>query len=525
MVHENEIQNKLSGMLDIFEPFLTIIQTNYKLPNSKGTKGFIDILAKDSTGAFVIIELKRTDQAAREALHEVTKYAALLQREKGIPPHQIRAIIVSVEWNELIVPFSHIYRAWPHRLDGFDLILSDDGITPSSVEPVSPLEYILQPGITAVHGFLTHLDPDHVTSDWAAIVALLDSVGCADAVGIELTHEQHGTGLYIALGRVNGDDPRTASLDEWAIPEDSIEAPSGCIVEYAALCELTSKVEVGKWLTAYPEKYAALTERHNWKAGKVFRQGIFEIQADLHDDDSLKVTLAGDTGLGSIRYMGRSRPENSLHWDEFRKNVGNYLFSVPPWDSTLNAWLDEVASNTPGNDVALSLFTPSDIMTALVHSAISGQPLDQFMPNISGAVDAPPPIGRLIRGTLVWDGQVRDTEAGFISTYPTDGSWSLARAGGSVWVDDLELLKQWGISYALFEWSDTNPEGDLLIKRDGHLDREPATLKSNGEPTWEGVEPFSEFLNAHSEALGKLVERLASKTMILDDWGTQMLMD
>lgn len=52
--------------------------------------GFVDILASDATGMLVVIEVKRSDSTAREAIHEVLKYVELLQRERGMTSAKLR---------------------------------------------------------------------------------------------------------------------------------------------------------------------------------------------------------------------------------------------------------------------------------------------------------------------------------------------------------------------------------------------------------------------------------------------------
>lgn len=89
-IREDHIRDKLAGQLTLIEDELSLIAINYPLPNSEGTSGFIDILARDRHGVFVVLELKRSDKTSREALHEVMKYTELLQREKGVDKTEIR---------------------------------------------------------------------------------------------------------------------------------------------------------------------------------------------------------------------------------------------------------------------------------------------------------------------------------------------------------------------------------------------------------------------------------------------------
>jgi hypothetical protein len=96
-----------------------LVEVNHKPPNDVGAKGFIDILARDRLGNLVIIELKRSDQDARQALFEILKYIPLFRQQHGIPAHRIRCFIVSTTWHELLVPFTEFRRLCETQTEGF----------------------------------------------------------------------------------------------------------------------------------------------------------------------------------------------------------------------------------------------------------------------------------------------------------------------------------------------------------------------------------------------------------------------
>jgi RecB family endonuclease NucS len=68
MQAEHIIRDWLVANPEFIEPGLQIVKKEYYLPDEIGTSGFIDILAKDIYNNFVIVEIKRSDPAARQTL-------------------------------------------------------------------------------------------------------------------------------------------------------------------------------------------------------------------------------------------------------------------------------------------------------------------------------------------------------------------------------------------------------------------------------------------------------------------------
>lgn len=56
----------------------------------------------------------------------MAKYTELLSREQGIPAAEIRAIIASTTWHELLIPASNFERDWSHNLRGYRLLVDED---------------------------------------------------------------------------------------------------------------------------------------------------------------------------------------------------------------------------------------------------------------------------------------------------------------------------------------------------------------------------------------------------------------
>lgn len=80
--NESALRDQIAQHLTDLEDGLELITTEYSLQSLDGAGGRIDILAKDSCGQTVIIEIKRSNETARQALHELSKYITLIQEQE-----------------------------------------------------------------------------------------------------------------------------------------------------------------------------------------------------------------------------------------------------------------------------------------------------------------------------------------------------------------------------------------------------------------------------------------------------------
>lgn len=117
------IWDQLAKNLALLEPGLTLIQVNFPLPNIFGNKGNIDILAKDIFDNYVIIEEKRSKLTSRETLQEVLKYIGLIKHNFKARDSEIRVIIASTHWEELIIPFSELILGSTLAIKGIHILL------------------------------------------------------------------------------------------------------------------------------------------------------------------------------------------------------------------------------------------------------------------------------------------------------------------------------------------------------------------------------------------------------------------
>jgi len=126
---EAGLRDYLAGNLSLIEPGLRLKKTNYGVHNPLGADGSFDIFAQDRFGNFVIIEIKRSDQAARHALHELSKYIALFMESQKVDIHRIRCFVISTHWHELDVPLSFFKDSCPVEVSGFEVAAAGRNVT------------------------------------------------------------------------------------------------------------------------------------------------------------------------------------------------------------------------------------------------------------------------------------------------------------------------------------------------------------------------------------------------------------
>jgi len=140
---EAGLRDYLAYNLDLIEPGLELLKVEYPLDNADGSGGRIDILARDRLDHVVCIEVKRSDQSARAALNELSKYVTLLYERDRVPREVIRCVVVSTHWSELLLALSYFSVSSSVDVVALRAVASDGTL---SLEPVElrPLRFLPQ---------------------------------------------------------------------------------------------------------------------------------------------------------------------------------------------------------------------------------------------------------------------------------------------------------------------------------------------------------------------------------------------
>ncbi|MCY7332986.1 MAG: endonuclease NucS [Pseudanabaena sp. CAN_BIN31] len=177
---EKLLRDKLCQRLDLIESGLTLISKEEYLRNDNGSSGFIDILSRDKFGNLVIIELKRANSPARQAIHELCKYLALMKLNHGISANRLRCIIVSTTWHELRTPFFEFKNSVPFDVEGYQLFL-DTSQSPYQCELVEEgANQETQISICPMHWILLFTNQDDRNSASTDLITFLKEAEISD---------------------------------------------------------------------------------------------------------------------------------------------------------------------------------------------------------------------------------------------------------------------------------------------------------------------------------------------------------
>ncbi|MFC4068801.1 endonuclease NucS domain-containing protein [Actinoplanes subglobosus] len=505
-MHEDDIRDKLAENLSIIEAGLTLVKTNFQLPNAVGSSGRVDILAKDLTGAYVIIELKRSDNAAREGLHELHKYVELMRQQMRLGAADVRVALVSTHWRELLAPFSQAVREWSVDLRGYQLGLEPDGPTPVSSTEVHALPPTALVGPTPLQLSIQPWDQD-LGRLWEWVNSRLDTVDVENLIGFEFTHPVNPPLLYLVFGNVDPGSTAEMKLSKVADDQeyDLSDAPADFPTEYLALYFLCQQSITGSVETGRPEVLQSLLQSPDWTMGTTRRRGVFRSEMIFPSQDLAREAATGG-GLSAIRYTGIARSDHEQRWDRFVGRIAYAASANPRWMSVTDRWLREVAELPYAMDVAALVFNPCDFVSAFAH----GWPdeLANYLPGLEVMAIRDQRVERRLKGCLVHSGTYTGIIDAFETVYGDTISWALGGRLGDPIVSDEMMLELVGLEYAVFEWSPDNADGVLLELVDGSLVRRPPDEIEGGTPLWHDRRPLPDLITAHQDEFAALAARL-----------------
>jgi len=456
--------------LALIEPGLTLVAREHYLKNPGGASGFLDIFARAANGQLVIIEIKRTDAAAREALQELFKYAALLRQNYLVRDVDYRLIVLSVEWHELLTPYSELASRAPYELSAGIIVLGNDGL-PIRIDPVNPLPAATQRRFAKRH-FLWGF-----TDEYAAIAAVPLIAAHMHRVGLE----------DFVLIRSRSSDPRICekSFIYFAQQELSLADYQKRIrallsdeeyEEYESQLEDLTEEEdrIGEsadavWLPGYDDIFDQINSdtseiSHPEKAAHWFAEGALtsicverfgRFRDEGITDEAIIAELIGHDGTSDYHLDLTARTDSAPQMDALVKAVENIFFFNNEWRGATRD-LIAYAQRTGPATIKLLAFSNKDILRAIAGAAF-GYP--GFLPTFRLDIDRLGQEHERFIGLPEWDGTPPDFDSILSSNFGGDPfNYFLAHHFGENRGVNLDIMKDLGLRYSVFREGESGPE-------------------------------------------------------------------
>lgn len=468
--NESAIRDYLATHLELIETGLTLVAREHYLRNSVGASGFLDIFARAANGQLLIIEIKRTNAAAREAIQELFKYATLLRKNYLVRDVDYRLIVLSVEWHELLTPYSELAHRAPYELSAGTIVLDQDGL-PTRIEPVVPLPTVAQRRFSK-RQFL-----------WR----FADEAGAIAAVPLISDH-MHRVGLKdFVLIRTRSNDPRIiekgfvyfaqqelslaeyrerihALLDDEAF-EDFENNLSDLSEEEDQLGESADQV----WLPGYDELFGRINSDHSEishpeKAAYWFAEGaqssicierFGRFRDDGISDETIVTEIIGRDGISDYHLDLTARTDSPPQIEALTKAAENIFFFNNDWRGACRD-LIAYAQRTGPATVRLTAFSNEDILRSIAGTAF-GYP--GFVPTFRLDIDRPTKKRERFIGLPEWDGTAPDFDKVLSSHFGNDPfTYFITHHFGEHRSSNIDVMKELGLRYSVFREEESGPE-------------------------------------------------------------------
>lgn len=519
---EAAVRDYLAACLDMIEPGLALVETELKLPSPRGSHGFLDIFARDAAGKLVIVEIKRTRKAAREALQELYKYVALIRSKYLVTVNEYRVILLSVDWNDLLEAYSEFVPHAPFEVSAGRIVLGSSGL-PERIDPVSRITNAAPRRFAVRHFFWGF--PDQATADAAAgtLGKHFQKLGLRDFVLVrsrptdpmydgrnflyfaqqELKFEEYDTLLKAAM---NGDAYAEfqETINDYVELEDRVAEAADAIWSANGT---PGRHEIGSddMEIAYPEKARHWFNDIQQADVHVHRFGRFE--APWLTEKQIVSDLVGEGGASDFRLRYTARTAHRHEIDGLLKRIDNVFFYNPAWQGAAGQ-LVRYAERRGDATIVFSAFSNEDVLrtvAGLAFGYLGFMPIFRLDLTTAGKTES-------YFGLLEWDGTPFSFDGVVKKNFGGDPfSYFLAVGMGHNRQVNRDLLHGMGLSYGMFRQGKRKMErvrvqGSIVVTEDrpvvGFI---PELIEKNVEEVGHLVAMFMETDQGFGRIIGEFV--------------------
>ncbi|WCM90818.1 hypothetical protein M5C98_07590 [Acidovorax sp. NCPPB 3576] len=236
--------------------------------------------------------MKRSNQAARAALHELTKYVALLKSTLGVQLERIRVLLISTDWHELAVPFSEYLRTVEVPTEGLVIQAEPNGEV-TSVKKFTPVTLERPLSLERMQQIYLYENAEKRDQALAQIANAARQASIVDFIILKVDYEgdkvqvinPHGA-YFLFSAPVDYNDK--ASLDNFiartGINWEELDSPSE---NFLCWMQEFEEVDYDSFEIGYPEKLSSICST-GWRPKLTYRAGRYETNSELMPDESLR---------------------------------------------------------------------------------------------------------------------------------------------------------------------------------------------------------------------------------------------
>lgn len=464
-LNEAVIRDHLAANLDLIEAGLSLVDKEFYLKNDHGAAGFLDIFAQTTTGQLIIIEIKRTNSAAREAIQELYKYAALLRERFLIQDIELRLVLLSAEWHELLLPYSEFAQTTPYELSAGKIIMDPQGL-PIAIDRVDPIPTATGRRIGARHFLWRFPTKDGAKRALPLLAAFMHEAGLTDFVLIESWSSDSrisGNGfLYFAQQELQFNEYMqliernlsTDQLDEFRETLQDLQEEQDRVAEASDAVWAHKRgapySEIGSdhMEISNPEKAQKWFEEGAQTWTKVHRFGRFE---DTRlSDEMIIAEIIGEAGESDFRLRFTARTDSPPRMNALTAKVENVFFYNADWRGAVRDLMNYAQRLGPAT-IELIAFSNEDILRGIAGMAFG---FPGYLPEFRLEITRGSGTERFI-GLVEWDGTPPDLEKIVSERFMGDPfSYFMAAHFGENRTMNLEIMNDLGLRYSVFRSGD-----------------------------------------------------------------------
>jgi hypothetical protein len=485
---EDEIRDYLAEHLDVIEPGLQLYEKELYVPSEIGTRSFIDLVARDSKGALVLIELKRRAAASREAIHEVLKYVEAVKEHMAIREDEIRVVIASTDWSELLVPFSRLLADTTLAIKGVSLKVKCPEMEGATVEPLqiscgrilAPWhdvnycenrqqvaqvikEYSARSDVTGMEDYVIlvlHSTAGHISQREAVLRQLVTGISPdqqivddpADAKPTDILRYHYI--VYFAAQLLSEAkywsilEMDFSNVERYREDTDEMEGNELLLYLHGTAWSSGGAVESSYLEIGNPAKLQGrLLSNEAWNVWGLLRFGSFE-RNTLLSDDTLIEELCGSEGYTRQGFDRDFEMSNRAQVASVREGVSRCLEQNTAWKTDILRILTELHEDYPASEIQLRISNPAAGLLTPYFFAIKPQgPL--YLPSYTVGVLLNEKPVRVYAGYLLADHEPAPLQEVLQQFYEGDiRRLMISFSWGGRTSQDQELTEAYGCTYS-----------------------------------------------------------------------------